>query len=219
MAAPIRFCFDLLSPYAYLAWKELPPIATRHGRVVEPVPVLLAALLQAHGTKGPAEVPAKRAYVFKDALRSAHALGWPIAPPPAHPFNPLLAARCISLVDDVAARAALVERLFDAVWGGGPGVEDGAVVAAAASACGLDGDALVARAGADDAKARLRAQTEQALRDGAFGVPTMFVDGELFWGLDSLGHVERRLRGEDPVDRTDFAQWRDLPATARRAGT
>src|SRR5512140_3653821 len=93
----IRFCFDYVSPYAYLAWTQIHALAARHGREVTPVPVLFAALLDAAGTKGPAEIPAKRGYVFKDVLRSAHRLRVPLVPPPAHPFNPLLALRVSSL--------------------------------------------------------------------------------------------------------------------------
>jgi len=70
----ITFYFDFLSPYAYIAWTQIQPLALRHGRRVEPAPVLLAGLLNAHGQKGPAEIPAKRAYVFKDVLRKAHRL-------------------------------------------------------------------------------------------------------------------------------------------------
>lgn len=213
-ASPIRFCFDFLSPYAYLAWKQLPALAARHGRVVEPVPVLFAALLNANGQKGPAEIAAKRVYVFKDTTRTARVLGLPLIPPPAHPFNPLLALRACSMIDDLAPRAALVDGLFDAVWGGGPGVEDPATVASVATARGLDGAAIVARATSDEAKARVRAQTDRALADGAFGVPTMFVDGELFWGFDSLPHVERRLLGNDPP--IDVSRWSGLPASAQR---
>ncbi len=55
--APLRFCFDYLSPYAYLAWTRMPALAARHGRAVEPVPVLLAGLLNALGSVGPAEIP------------------------------------------------------------------------------------------------------------------------------------------------------------------
>jgi 2-hydroxychromene-2-carboxylate isomerase len=56
----IRFCFDVISPYAYLAWTQIHAVAARHGRSVEPVPVVFGALLGAAGTLGPAEVPAKR---------------------------------------------------------------------------------------------------------------------------------------------------------------
>jgi 2-hydroxychromene-2-carboxylate isomerase len=218
----IRFCFDYLSPYAYLAWTQVHRVAARHGREVEPVPVLFAALLGAAGTKGPAEVPAKRVYVFKDCLRTAHRLGVPLVPPPTHPFHPLLALRASSVDMDAAARRRLVDALFAAAWGGGAsgvhGVEDPASVAAIASAVGLDGAALVAAAGTTEVKERVRVQTEAAIAAGAFGVPAMFVDGELFWGLDSFDNLEQKLRGETPPAFAEMGRWAGLAASAQRKG-
>jgi 2-hydroxychromene-2-carboxylate isomerase len=215
--APIRFCFDYVSPYAYLAWTQIHALAERRGRRVVPVPIVFGAVLDARGQRGPAEIPAKRAYLFKDCLRLAHAFGVPFAPPPAHPFNPLLALRASSLPLPDPARRALVDRLFAAAWGGGGGVEGPAEVAAAAGA-GLDGEQVVREAGSPEGKARLRRQTEEALAAGAFGVPTMLVGDELFWGVDSLPHLERFLEGRDPVEAGMVARWADLPATATRRG-
>ena len=90
----LRFHFDYLSPYAYLAWTQIHALAQRHGRTVEPVPTLFAALLAHGGTKGPAEIPAKRIYVFKDALRTARLLGVPLQ-------LPVLCADGSSVVCDV----------------------------------------------------------------------------------------------------------------------
>src|SRR5215468_8820411 len=103
----ITLHFDFLSPYAYLAWCALPALAERYGQTIRPVPTLLAALL-AHGqTRGPAEIPAKRVYVFKDTLRSAALMGVPLSPPPSHPFNPLLALRVAGLVEGPAQNALI----------------------------------------------------------------------------------------------------------------
>ena len=79
----LRFHFDFLSPYAYLAWSRVHALAARHGREVEPVPVLFAGLLAAHGTRGPAEVEAKRRYLARDVLRIASAWGVPLSAPRA----------------------------------------------------------------------------------------------------------------------------------------
>jgi len=212
----MRFLFDYLSPYAYVAWHRVQPIAARHRREVEPVPVLLAGLLGAHGTRGPAEVPARRAYLVKDTVRAARAAGVPFAPPPSHPFPPLLALRVTGAVEDLAARRRLVDALFAAVWGGGPGVETPALVASIADAAGLDGAALVAAASSDPAKARLRAATDAAIAAGVFGVPTILVDGELFWGNDSLDHLDRFLAGADPVTTDDLARWQTVAPSATR---
>jgi 2-hydroxychromene-2-carboxylate isomerase len=215
MPDPLLFYFDLLSPYAYIAWHQIHGLAERYGRSVQPVPTLLAALLAHGATKGPAEIPAKRVYVFKDALRSARRLGLPLVPPPTHPFNPLVALRAASVVEGEAQRR-LIDGLFAAVWGGGGGAESAEAVQAIATAAGLDGAALVAAAGGPAAKAALRSQTEQAIAAGVFGVPSMIVDGELFWGYDSFAHLEGFLRGEDPVQPGDLERWANLPASAAR---
>jgi 2-hydroxychromene-2-carboxylate isomerase len=214
----IRFCFDYISPYAYLAWTQIHAVAARHGAEVEPVPVLFAGLLEANGTKGPAEVPAKRAYVFKDCARTAHRLGVPLAPPPTHPFNPLAALRATSVDLPASDRRALVDALFAATWGGGAGVETPERVAAIASGIGLDGDALVAAAATPAIKDRLRRQTDEAIAAGAFGVPSMFVGGELFWGIDALPNLEQCMRGETPAALIDLGRWATLGASARRRG-
>jgi len=212
----IRFHFDFLSPYAYLAWTQLHALAERTGASVEPAPVLLAGLLNHHGQKGPAEIPAKRIYVFKDTLRRAALLGVPIAPPPSHPFNPLLALRAV-LAAPEDKRRALVDALFAATWGHAAekGVERPEVVRAATQAAGIDAD-LVELASTQPVKDALRASTEEAIAAGVFGVPTMRVGGELFWGLDSLDLLERHLRGEDPLTPDVLARMRDLRASAAR---
>ena len=216
----IRFHFDFLSPYAYLAWTQLHALADRHGRTVEPVPVLFAALLDHHGTKGPAEIPAKRRYLMFDVVRKARALGVPIAPPPAHPFNPLFALRVASVSIEPAIRRALIDRIYAAVWAGeARNIEDRAVVAALAREVGI-GDQVLAAAESPEGKARLRTQTERAIADGVFGVPTALVGGELFWGVDSLADLDRFLAtGTPTVDRDTLARWTALQPSATRPGS
>lgn len=216
MAEPIDFVFDVISPYAYLGWTQIHALAARYDREVRPLPVLFAALLQHGGTKGPAEIPLKRIYIGKDTLRTARVLGIPFGPPPAHPFNPLLALRIATIASDPQKRH-VIDALFAATWGGGGGgVETKETAQAALERAGLDGAALVAAAGGEDAKARLRAETERAIARGVFGVPTMIVDEEVFWGVDSFAHFERYLAGKDPLRPEDLAAWAELKASANR---
>ena len=216
MSTPsITFYFDFISPYAYLAWTQVHTIAERNGRVVVPVPVLFAALLAAHGTKGPAEIPAKRTHLFRDVYRKAHRLGLPpLTPPPSHPFNPLLALRVASLPMGAAEKRRLIDALYTCTWQTGTGVETPEAVAAAADRAGLDGAALVTHAQQPDAKERLRAATEDAIAHGVFGVPSIIAEGELLWGTDGLEHLDAILRGEDPVPKD--LTWAERPATATR---
>jgi 2-hydroxychromene-2-carboxylate isomerase len=215
----LTFYFDFISPYAYLAWTQIHALAERYGRVVEPAPVLFAALLDANGQRGPAEIPRKRMHVFADCARTAHRLGVPIEPPPAHPFNPLLGLRAASLPMEAAERRALVDGLFAATWRGGGGITEQAAVASIASKAGLDGARVVAAATSPEAKDTVRRRTAEALEAGAFGVPTMIVDGQLFWGFDSFANLELVLAGRDPLDAATLARWKDLPAAAVRPGS
>lgn len=215
----VEFLFDFISPYAYLAWQRVHDVAARWHAEVVPTPILFAALLDANGHKGPAEIPSKRDYVFKNVLRIAHELGVPLAPPPSHPFNPLPALRLVTAEADPARRRALVSALFDATWGGGDGVGDLAAIERAMSRAGLDATAFdLDAANHESHKAALKSATDRALAAGVFGVPTMKVGDELFWGYDSLPHLEQHLAGRDPIAGRDLARWRELPATARRRG-
>lgn len=217
MPAPVvRFLFDFISPYAYLAWRQIHTVVERRGATIEPVPVLFAAMLNTYQHKGPAEIPPKRVYMFKDTLRRAHRLGIPLVPPPTHPFNPLLALRAASIERPAPLRRALIDALFQATWGGGAGVAGAAEVANAATAAGLDGAKVVSDASSDEVKARLRRQTDEAIAQGAFGVPTMLVGPELFWGFDSLEHLDAYLGGEDPLDPVLLQRWSTLLASASR---
>ena len=217
-AVALEFYFDFISPYAYLGWRRIHDVAERHGLSVTPRPVLFAALLDAHGQRGPAEIPSKRIYTFKHVVRLAAEQGTPLQPPPAHPFNPLVALRVAAMTDDAGTQRAVIDALFQATWAGGGGVATAGDVAAALHRAGLPGAAMVEAAGQPAAKARLRSTTDTAIARGVFGVPTVMVDDELFWGQDSLPHVERHLRGEDPATDAAIARWVDLPAAAVRPG-
>ncbi len=206
-AAPIRFHFDYISNNAYLAWLELPKLAARYGRRIEPVPTLFAGLLGAHGQLGPAEIPAKAAWMFRNTLRKAALLGVPLNAPVHHPFNPLLALRVSSVPASEAERARAITALFDAVWVQREHVSEPATVARVLRAVGLDGARLVAEASAEPAKARLRADTDAAIARGVFGVPTMLVGDELFWGYDDFPMLELHLAGRDPLAPDAVARW------------
>ncbi|HEX8826237.1 MAG TPA: 2-hydroxychromene-2-carboxylate isomerase [Archangium sp.] len=215
--APLRFFFDYVSPYAYLAWTQLPKLAERHGRTVELVPVLLAGMLNTLGTTGPAEVPHKRFYIYKHTTRLAHELGVPFALPAEHPFNPLPMLRLTVAVTDAEARARLATALFSALWaGGGSEPMTAERMVAVVYSAGQDALALLAAAQTPEVKDQVRRNTEELLALEGFGVPTVVADGELFFGVDSLGHLERFLRGEDPLTREERERLRTLPIGASR---
>ena len=220
-ASPDRlyFFFDYISHNAYLAWHKMPALARRHGLTLTPVPVLFGAMLSHYKQVGPAEVPAKSRWMLRNVLRKAKLHGIPIAPPHSHPFNPLVPLRvsCADLGD--AQRLALVDRLFHAVWAESRAIADAAVVGEIVAQQGLDAGRLLAEAQSDAVKQRLRENTQAALDQGVFGVPTMAVRGELFWGFDDLEYLEMVLSGGDPLsaDRRELEPWLAVrPSVERR---
>jgi 2-hydroxychromene-2-carboxylate isomerase len=202
---PIRFHFDFVSPYSYVAWSQVHALGDRVGRRIEPVPFLLGAVLKAAGSPAPAFIRPKARYILKDCARKARAAGVPFELPSPFPFSSLLALRVASLDMSPDERRALIDRLYRLAWGGGPSLADKSTVARAVAEVGLPAS-LVGAAESDAAKARVRAQTDAAVAAGAFGSPTLFVDGELFFGLDSYPIIERVLAGDD-VPRETFARW------------
>jgi len=215
----LYFFFDYISHNAYLAWHKAPAIAQRHGLVLTPVPVLFGAMLSHYRQVGPAEVPAKSRWMLRNVLRKAALHGIPIAPPHSHPFNPLVPLRvtCADLSD--AQRLALVDRLFRAAWVEGRALAEAEVVGEQLRELALDADTLLAAAATDAVKQRLRENTQAALDAGVFGVPTLAVRGELFWGFDDLEYLEMFLAGRDALsaDRRELEPWAAVrPSVERR---
>ena len=215
----LYFFFDYISHNAYLAWHKAPALAARHGLALTPVPVLFGAMLSHYRQIGPAELPAKSAWMLRNVLRKARLHGIPIAPPASHPFNPLLALRATCAIDDERALVRVVDRVFRATWAEGRPVNEPETVRALLLELGLPADALLAAAGGEPVKQRLRENTDRALAQGLFGVPTLAARGELFWGFDDLEYLEMFLAGRDVLsaDRGELAAWTQVrPSVERR---
>lgn len=189
----LAWYFDFISPLAYLQWRRLrrdhPDVA------LDPKPLLLAAVLDRVGQLGPAEIPQKRRHTYRMALWQARQLGIPLTFPPAHPFNPLPALRlCLAAPD----RAAAIDALFAHLWEHGRAGDSVEALADVAVALGTpDPAAAIAR---DAVKRELLANGEEALRLGVFGVPTLRVRDELFWGNDATDLALAYARSEDALD-------------------
>lgn len=203
MTVPSVRCYaDPVSPYAWLALRALDAIDAA-GAALTVVPVLFAGLLNAHGNLGPAEIEAKRRYLFRDVMREAARRGLPFAGPPGHPFNPLTALRMCTAVDDAAGRRTLLVAFTCATWERGENLMDDGTLVRLAGKAGFDGAALLAAAQTATVKAALADATAQAAADGVFGVPTFRIDGddELFWGADRLDALLWRLQGNGIDER------------------
>jgi 2-hydroxychromene-2-carboxylate isomerase len=212
MTQPLRvsWIFDVISPFAYLSFGRLGELPDHVE--LEYVPVLFAGMLQHFGQLGPAEIPSKRRFTYRFALWRAQRMGMSMRMPPAHPFNPLAALRLVVAAGSDRRAAGAV---LGAVFRDGRDVSDRAVIAELAQGLGIrDPEAALA----DPAvKQRLRANTEWAISRGVFGVPTLLIGEELFWGDDALEMALDYLKGaavfQDPAMRGADT----LPVGAARA--
>lgn len=199
--------FDFVSPFSYLQCERLPDL--ERSLRIRYRPVLFAALLEAHGHKGPAEIPAKRRFTYRQVIWQARRLGVPLKFPAAHPFNPLPLLR-LAIVADCEPEA--VRRIFRFVWRDGRLGDLPIEWAELTSELGL----TAADVTAPEVKQALRRSTDEAIARGVFGVPTLAIASELFWGVDSTGmaadYVAAGCRYTDP----EMARVAALPEAAVR---
>ncbi|MES2343343.1 MAG: 2-hydroxychromene-2-carboxylate isomerase [Pseudomonadota bacterium] len=198
MAKTIDFIFDFGSPNGYLAWKVLPGIAARTGAKVNLIPCLLGGIFKATGNQSPVTafggVKGKLEYEALETRRyvAAHGLT-AYRSNPHFPVNTLLIMRGLVAASRMGVGDAYLEAVVCAMWEQGLKMDDPEVVAGVLAKAGLDAKAILEATQDPEVKAELVANTEAAVARGAFGVPTFFVDGEMFFGKDRLGAVEAEL--------------------------
>ena len=216
MTREIPFYFDYISHNAYLAWTQLPQFAADHNITFKPIPILFGAILKQNETLGPAEVPPKNKWMTKDVIRKAKRLGVPLAPPATHPFNPLLSLRATCALPADSDPSPLIDALFKAAWVDSKDITNPEVLIEVATTAGYDGQMLVEQTQNPDVKKILIDNVQQAISNGVFGVPSMLVGDELFWGFDDLAHLSLAVRGEDPFDPAEYEAWKQVKPSVQR---
>ncbi|MBX3625825.1 MAG: DsbA family protein [Rhizobacter sp.] len=209
----LRFSFDPISPYAYLAFERLPQVLEGLSYNVSYEPILLAGLLQHWGQKGPAEIVPKRDWTYRQVLWLGHKLQLPLHMPAAHPFNPLALLRLLLATAPAGGTPNrwASEQVLHHVWRGGADANDAERLAALTQRLAPQRDVASA-----EVKDELKAATAAAAARGLFGVPTVEVDDKLFWGLDGLELLSAYLRGEPWFDGPEWASVSALPAAVQR---
>jgi 2-hydroxychromene-2-carboxylate isomerase len=208
----ITFYFDVISPYAYLAFEQLPVALQGLSYEVTYTPVLFAGLLKHHGQLGPAEIAPKREWTYRQVQWLAHELDIELQLPAAHPFNPLSLMRLA-----VAAGQAglpnryIAQRLLRHVWLGGLDAADEQRLEA------LKKDLkLTAEPHSIEIKGLLKAHTDRAIEQGVFGVPTLEVEGKLFFGLDALPMLAAYLKKDAYFDDDSWDSVLEVPVGVSR---
>ena len=203
--------FDFISPYAYLQWmrmrRDYPQIR------LNPRPLLFAGLLKHWGQIGPAELPGKRRHTYRLVTWQAQELGIALRFPPAHPFNPLPALR---LALAAADRIQAVDLIFRHLWE--QGLQGDSVAALEQLARQLGIDDLPTALANDEVKRTLAGNGQEAIALGIFGVPTLKIGSELFWGNDATAMALRYLDHPDLFDQPAMRHADNLPVGIERPG-
>jgi 2-hydroxychromene-2-carboxylate isomerase len=192
VSTPLTVYFDYMSPFAYIAAEVLPSFAERIGASLDWQPIDLMAL--SNYAQGLPYSDIKRRYVVIDAIRSAEYHDVKIRQPKPHP---VLSGRAVRLAQAVRSDdrfAALHGALFRAAWRDQLDIGRDDVLADCIGQAGGPAKEWLAASKSDETEAGLVAATADAEAAGVFGVPSILLEGELFWGLDCLPMLEWRLR-------------------------
>ncbi|MBI1180799.1 MAG: 2-hydroxychromene-2-carboxylate isomerase [Alphaproteobacteria bacterium] len=196
MAKTLEFFFDFMSPPTYLAWTRIPGIVERTGCAVVWRPMLTLGLFQLTGNRPPMTVPNKGKYGQADLQRFARRYGVTLNPNPhMMELKIVPALRGALVAQERGEFEAYARAMFEGMWLKGLNVGADDVWPKLLEDAGLDAAAYQAGIARDDIKEGLKANTQEAADRGAFGAPTFFVDGEMFWGQDRLDFVEEALKG------------------------
>lgn len=205
----ITWYFDTLSPFAWIALPAVEALAAR--RPVTLAPVVLGAVLAHWGSIGPAELPPKRLHTYRLSQFMADRAGLPMRYPPRHPFRSLEVQR---LLTALGATPAAVRTAFEFVWREGRDAGERQEFAALCGRLGVaDYEGLVAAQGT---RATLRATTEAATAAGIFGVPTLRIGTENFWGVDALPLAKAYLADPGLFAGGEMARLATIPAAVER---
>jgi 2-hydroxychromene-2-carboxylate isomerase len=208
----ISFYFDFISPYAWLAFQALPQALQGISHTVTYKPVLFGAMLKHHGQLGPAEIPSKRDWTYRQVQWLAHTQGIALQMPATHPFNPLglLRLAVASQVSGLPNRY-VTETIFKQVWCTGQDAADAQALAALTAQIAPNRDPQ-----SPEVKQQLQAWTEEAIALDLFGVPSVVVDGKVFWGQDALPMLRAYLTGDDWFSGPAWHGVREIPVGVRR---
>lgn len=198
MTKKVEFLFDFGSPNAYLAWKAVPEIEKRTGAAFTYVPVLLGGIFKATGNVSPAianqGIKNKGEYQFLEIERFIKKHNLTKFKFNAHfPVNTLQIMRGAVAAEMEGNLSAYIAAVMPAMWEQSLKMDEPEVIKAALDAGGIDGARVLARIQEADVKAKLVANTEDAVNRGAFGIPTFFVDGDIYFGKDRLREVEEAI--------------------------
>ena len=191
----LEFFFDFGSPTAYLAHTQLPALARECNADIVWRPMLLGGVFKATGNQSPVMIAPKGKWMWQDMAQWARRYGVPLQIHPNFPANTLTLMRGAAglQMKDPGRFLQYVDLVYRSMWGMGVDLGNPAILASTLQEAGFDAAAFTAMVGDPAVKAQLIATTDEAVKRGAFGAPTLFVGERMFFGQDRLEFVREAL--------------------------
>ena len=186
MIKPFDFYFDFVSPYSFLAHKEIRKIENKTGIIIRYKPVLLGGLHNLHGIKAPAFIPAKAKHMVRDCKLIAERNNVKFKFNSYFPIKSLNLMRGVLVAEEDNIKRYYIDNIFNTVWQDGLNMNDEIIVQKILKNLNVNPKTFALRSTSSLIKDTLRKKTNEAYERGVFGAPTFVSNNKIFWGQDRI---------------------------------
>ena len=186
MIKPLEFYFDFISPYSFLAHKQIREIENKEGIKIVYKPVLLGGLHNLHGIKAPAFIPAKAKHMVRDCKLIAEKNNIRFKFNSYFPIRSLNLMRGVLVAEEDNIKKYYIDSIFNTIWQDGLNMNDTIVIQKILQNLNINPKTFSLRTTSSLIKDLLKKRTNDAYEKGVFGAPTFLVNNKIFWGQDRI---------------------------------
>ena len=189
MIKPFDFYFDFVSPYSFLAHKEIRKIENKASIKVKYKPILLGGLHNLHGIKAPAFIPAKAKHMIRDCKLIAERNNVNFKFNSYFPIRSLNLMRGVFVAEEDNFKEYYIDNIFNSIWQDGLNMNDESIVERVLKNLNINPKTFILRSLSSSIKDKLKKNTSEAFKIGVFGAPSFVSNNKVFWGQDRIEFV------------------------------
>ena len=186
MIKPFDFYFDFVSPYSFLAHKEIRKIENKTGIKIRYKPILLGGLHNLHGIKAPAFIPAKARHMIKDCKLIAERNNVKFKFNSYFPIRSLNLMRGVLVAEEDNVKNYYIDNIFNTIWQDGLNMNDEIIIQKVIKNLNINPKTFSLRTASSLIKDSLKNKTNDAYEKGIFGAPSFVSNNKIFWGQDRI---------------------------------
>ena len=186
MIKSFDFYFDFISPYSFLAHKEINKIERKNSIKIKYKPILLGGLHNLHGIKAPAFIPAKAKHMIRDCKLIAEKNHIKFKFNSYFPIRSLNLMRGVIVAEEDNVKEYYIDSIFNAIWQDGLNMNDESIIHKILKNLSINPKTFLLRSTSSSIKDSLKRQTSEAYDKGIFGAPTFVSNNKIFWGQDRI---------------------------------